>query len=350
MNPLSKIIVGISGGIDSAVTALQLKAEGYEVIGCHFAINPIDTKLSQKLDLISEKVGIPIEIKNVRETFNKTVISYFRDELMAGRSPSPCAFCNPLFKWKLLIESADLHNAQFVASGHYVNKLFVDGNWYIQQGTDQTKDQSYYFWKLNQEFLSRMMFPLGKQSKTITKEIAKNNGLGSLIKEKESTGLCFSEGLPYPDLIKKYVPESGKIPEGEVIDSSGKNIGKHKGYIYYTIGQKRDLEFFKPSSLCVIAIDATKNQLVAGSPKDLWKNEFNITDANFIDYKRLLKGKTLTVKIRGFGWNPDGYCKLEQVSENRFTVKLDNPAWAPAPGQPAVFYEGEMLVGGAIIT
>jgi tRNA-specific 2-thiouridylase len=345
-----KVIVGISGGIDSAVAALKLKAEGHDVIGCHLALNPIDDLLSKRLELIKEKVGIPIEIKSVRQEFESTVISYFRNELVAGRSPSPCAICNPLFKWKILLETANSHNAEFAASGHYVQKIELNNNWHIQQGIDKAKDQSYYFWNMNQNALKRILFPLGEQTKAQTKEIAKKYGLEFLVKEKESTGLCFSEGLSYSDLIKKHVPETFSISEGFIIDKTGKTIGHHKGYIYYTIGQKRDLEFFEPSDSCVIAIDSINNRIVAGSPKDLWVKEFKISNCNFNDVKRAMNCDTLSVKIRGFGWNPAGYCAITNDTNNNYTVKLEKPAWAPAPGQPAVFYNDNILLGGALIT
>jgi tRNA-uridine 2-sulfurtransferase len=349
MSNQSKVIVGISGGIDSAVTAAKLKAEGFDVIGIHLAISFVNSQLKQKLNSISEIVGIPIEIVEVTDRFKTSVIDYFRSELLAGRSPSPCAYCNPTFKWKILLEMADAYNATSVASGHYVNKINQNGQWYIQQGFDAGKDQSYYMWNLKQEYLNRMLFPLGGQTKLQTKETAKQLNLDFLINQKESTGLCFSEGLSYPDLIKKLAPEAESIPQGEVVDISGNVIGNHNGYIYYTIGQKRDLHFFEPSDNCVIEIKSDKNQLVAGSPKELWKTEFFIFKENFIEPNRILNNKEVSVKIRGFGWNPDGYCKVEQLTNDLFRVILDKPAWAPAPGQPAVFYENNILLGGAFI-
>jgi tRNA-specific 2-thiouridylase len=349
MNNQSKVIIGISGGIDSAVTAANLKAEGFEVIGIHLAISPINSQLKQKLASISKIIGIPIEILEVTDRFKTSVIDYFRSELLAGRSPSPCAYCNPTFKWKILLEMANNYNADYAASGHYVNKINQNGFCYIQQGIDASKDQSYYMWKLNQEYLNRMLFPLGGQTKLQTRETAKQLNLDFLVNQKESTGLCFSEGLSYPELIKKLVPEAESMPPGEIVDKSGNAIGNHNGYIYYTIGQKRDLHFFAPSDNCVIEIKSDKNQLVAGSPKELWKNEFLISKQNFIEPSRILNNKKLSVKIRGFGWNPDGYSKIEQLTDDLFRVTLDKPAWAPAPGQPAVFYENNILLGGAFI-
>jgi tRNA-specific 2-thiouridylase len=347
---MKKVIVGISGGIDSAVTAIKLKKNRYEVFGYHLAISPIDDTLSEKLKTISQTIGIPIEIINVEQEFNSVVIHNFREELLAGRSPSPCAICNPWFKWKLLIQAANAKNAGFVASGHYVQKSHLRSKWFIRMGSDLLKDQSYFIWGLPQEYLERILFPLGNQTKTQTREIAKKAGLGFLIKSKESTGLCFANGLSFPDLVKKHLPEADSIPGGKIVDLKGNEIGTHKGYIYYTIGQKRDLEFYNPSGFCVTAIDAAKNQLTAGLPKDLWKKNFKISNCNFADLESTLNCKTLSVKIRGFGWNPAGYCKMTKTDDDNFYIELENPAWAPAPGQPAVFYNGGILVGGGIIT
>ena len=344
-----KVVVGISGGVDSAVTALLLKTQGYEVSGLYFSVSPILSEVAEKLERISKILQIPIKILDVQKEFKATVIEYFRKEHLAGRSPSPCTICNPEFKWKVLFDYAQQKGAELVASGHYIQKAVIDNKWFIVRGEDDKKDQSYYLWGIKQDYLQRMIFPLGNQTKDITKEIAYKNGLDFVVKSKESTGLCFAEGLPYSSLIKKHIPETALIPEGSIVDETGKEIGKHNGYIYYTIGQKRDLNFYESTDKCVVAIDASKNQLIAGLPSELWHNTFTVTDCVFADIASVLMSKTISVKIRGFGWNPDGYCTLAEKGNNTFTVTLENNAWAPAPGQPAVFYSGNILVGGGII-
>jgi len=236
-----------------------------------------------------------------------------------------------------------------VASGHYVQKIKLNEKWFIAKGNDQAKDQSYYLWGLSQDYLKKMIFPLGNRVKTETKEIAKKSGLDFLVEKKESTGLCFTGELNYSELIKKHIPETANIQKGTIVDSGGNEIGKHNGYIFYTIGQKRDLEFYEPSDKCVVGIDAIRNRLTADSPISLWKTDFTVANYNFTDIGYALNCKTLSVKIRGFGWNPAGYCSLEDIENGNFKVKLENPGWAPAPGQPAVFYNEDVLVGGGII-
>lgn len=346
-----KVVVGISGGVDSAVAALKLKADGYSVIGVHFNIYETENNVSNQIETIQHKVGIPIETIQAGHEFRSTVIEYFKKELLAGRSPSLCTVCNPLFKWKVLLEAADRYNAGYVASGHYVSKKTIGKTIYIEKGKDEKKDQSYYFWKMPQTLLQRILFPLGGFTKEQTKELADKYGLEKLSGQKESTGLCFSQGLNFSEIIDKLVPEAGSIPEGYIIDKSGKRVGRHRGYIFYTIGQKRDLDFFNPGDTkCVISVDAANNIVVAGEAEDLWAKEFVISGCNFANISNVLECKELSVKIRGVGWNPKGFCSIHQTSENSYMVRLASRAWAPAPGQPVVFYHHNTLLGGGVIS
>lgn len=348
---MAKILVGISGGIDSAVAGFLLKEEGHEVMGVHLHIVPPTTELWNHLNKLQEILGIEIIKLDVSVRFENSIIKYFRDEHLAGRSPSPCAVCNPQFKWAILLEQQRVLGADYVTSGHYIRKEFKDNRWWLKKGYDSGKDQSYFLWGLSQEQLSNICSPLGIYHKYAVKEIAKNNSLKFLSDIKESSGLCFAENLSYTELIKKYIPESQTITEGDVLNTQNNVIGKHNGYIYYTIGQKKGLHFYdKDFSRCVIKIDPEKNQLIADVPEKLWKTEFAISDYKFTDETMALNSKNLEVRIRGFGWNPDGFCKLIKQGESTICVKLQNKAWAPAPGQPAVFYQDNYVVGGGFIS
>ncbi len=347
---VKKVVVGISGGIDSAVTAALLKKEGYDVIGLHLKLSEEQEDVSSVLSEISRRLDIEIVFREVAEEFDKEVISYFKKEHLAGNSPSPCAICNPTFKWKQLETFANHQKADYIGTGHYIRKTFEKNRWWLVKGTDPGKDQSYFLWGLKQDTLKRIITPLGGQHKDKTRLLSKEYSLEFLEKKKESAGLCFAGDLSYPELIRKHIPEAQEIPEGDILDSSGKKIGKHKGYIFYTIGQKRDLYINGTKGLCVVKINADTNTLVVGEPNELWKKTFMIRDYYFVDTDFAFNCRKLEVKVRGFGWNPEGYGHLEKMERSKARVLLDNPAWAPAPGQPAVFYFDNLLIGGGIIT
>lgn len=346
---MDKVIVGISGGIDSATTALLLKQKGYRVIGVYIQTTSINQDFVNRIHKIESVLKIPIRIIDAEEEFNRNIIQYFRVEHLKGRSPSPCAICNPLFKWKILNEIAEDNNAKFIASGHYVQKEYKNGLWWLKKGKDKKKDQSYFLWGLNQKILNKIITPLGSQNKEQTKKLAAQSGLEFLLNIKESSGLCFSNGYAYTELIKRYIPESKTIGSGIIEDIVGNPVGKHKGYIFYTIGQKKDLELEITGNYCVSAIDSKRNVIVVDKPQNLWHNVFSVSDCFFVNKESVLSEKNITVKIRGFGWNPEGNVQLADEKNGAFKVKLNSPAWAPAPGQPAVFYIDDRIAGGGII-
>lgn len=348
---MKKVVVGISGGVDSAVTAHRLKAEGYEVIGVHLKITEDTVVPTSKLRLIRERIDIPVTVIDGSKIFREVVIEAFRNDHLAARTLSPCATCNPQLKWRLLFDFADAAHAAYTASGHYIQKVCVHGNWYLKQAVDPVKDQSYFLWGLGQKYLDRIITPLGNINKEEVKQYANKIGLGALTKQKESKGLCFSNGLTYSKLLQKYIPEATRITKGSAIDKNGNKIGTHQGYIYYTIGQKRGIDYFDSikSNLCVIKINAEKNELVIGNDNDLWSGEFIIDDCHFIDEYKVLSSSQLELKVRGVGRNPGGYAQLEKMSRHKYRVLLNQPAWAMAPGQPVVFYENKLLLGGGIM-
>lgn len=343
------MVAGISGGIDSAVTACLLKEIGCDITGIHIQIDKINKDTTAKLQRIEDLTGINISIVDASERFQKTVINYFRDELLAGRSPSPCAFCNPSFKWKILQEKMFENHADGIASGHYIQKVQNNGKWYLKKGIDEKKDQSYFLWGLDQDIIKKLITPLGIREKKQTRYLAKHFGLDFLIDTNESTGLCFSNGLGYQDLIDKYIPEAKEIGSGPIKDNTGKTIGSHKGYIYYTIGQKKELNLNQKDNLCVTEIITPENTLIVSNPEALWKKSFTIEQTHFIDWEHISQSNKLQVKVRGFGWNPEGYAQIIPLPNNQYRIDLENPAWAPALGQPAVFYSNNLLVGGGII-
>jgi tRNA-uridine 2-sulfurtransferase len=348
---MKSVLVGLSGGVDSAITALLLKDKGYRVTGVHFNFTG-DNQKEQKEKLTELKNMLDIEIieHNSKQLFDFEVINYFTRLHLAGKTPSPCIHCNPAVKWKLLYELANENNIDFFATGHYVQILNQNNLSRIYRGIDLKKDQSYYLWRLDQNILNRALTPLGNYRKADVKKLALDNGYGFLKNEKESSGLCFSQGRDYEKMLNDYIPGlSHKIMSGNVVDKDGKIIGRHKGYIFYTIGQKKGLELDINDRLCVASIDASKNEIVADTWQSLYKNEFIIEDYVFPNLEELGENNDIRTVIRGFGINPSGKTKIFPLADNLIKVQLETPAWAPAPGQPAVFYSDNKLLGGGII-
>jgi tRNA-uridine 2-sulfurtransferase len=346
---VKKAIVGISGGIDSAVAAFLLKRDGYEVTGLHIAITEMQPEVYNQIEQIADVLKISIQILDEKKRFKDSIISYFKKEHLAGRSPSLCTYCNPHFKWEIIYEQALSTGSQTISTGHYIQKTKKNGTTYLLKGIDQKKDQSYFLWGIPSPILDMLLTPLGNKTKDETRKIARENQLDFLIKKEESTGLCFSEGLSYPELLLKYIPEAGNIKPGTVINSEGKDMGTHNGYLYYTIGQKKGLTLRSTENLCVTKINPDENTITVGHPNTLWKDNFIISDYVFRSYDEALASSTLNAKIRGFGWNPEGKVLLSQTGKNKIKVRLSKKAWAPAPGQAVVFYENDVLIGGGYI-
>jgi tRNA-specific 2-thiouridylase len=346
------VLVGISGGIDSAMTAFILKEQGYKVTGVNFNSDTNkENQQEEKLIELKKKLGIEIIDYDASELFHKEVIGYFTNFHLQGKTPAPCSHCNPSVKWKLLVELADVCNVAFVATGHYVNIREENKLKRIFKGDDPKKDQSYYLWKLDQKVLDRAITPLGSFIKTELKKLAIEKGFGFLASGKESAGLCFSKGRGCEKLLQDYIPNiSDTIEHGNIVNTQGEVIGRHKGYIYYTIGQKKGLDLNMDEKLCVAAIDASNNLLVADTWQNLYKKEFLIEDFYFPAPGELVNNLNIQTIIRGFGLNPQGNSRLTQVSDSHIRVELEMPAWALAPGQPAVFYTGNKLLGGGIVS
>ncbi|QQS51718.1 MAG: tRNA 2-thiouridine(34) synthase MnmA [Bacteroidota bacterium] len=345
-----KVLVGISGGIDSAVTALQLKQEGFEVLGVHLQMVEEPLELQLRINQIAGVLQIEIPTLDCREAFQNIVIDAFRLGHLAGNTPSPCSTCNPQLKWQLLQDTADQYGIEYIATGHYIQTVQDDGLWYLKKGNDPLKDQSYFLWGLDQKVLPRIITPLGTLTKQEVRQIAQLSGLQFLDKQKESTGLCFAQGLGYADLIRKYIPESVDFPKGPVVDQEGFKIGEHNGYLYYTIGQKKDIFWYHVTdkALCIVKIIPETNTLVAGLPESLWNKEFYVNNCRIINEKLLLESNEIEVKVRGYGLNPDGFASIVKTGPAQYHVTLKKAAWAMAPGQPVVFYHQNMLLGGGI--
>lgn len=340
-----RVVIGLSGGLDSTMAALFLKERGFDVYGLHFSF--MNEKYSNNLNWLSDYLKIPVSIVDISEDFN-IVKDHFVNEYLRGRTPSPCTFCNRVIKWKKLIEFADNNDIEFIASGHYIRKVEKEGFWFLKKGKDKVKDQSYFLWELNSNTIKRMVNPLGDYTKDQVRQIAANYGFKQLAKQKESMGVCFLQNRDYRTFIQKNYPEKIKdINPGKVRNLDGEIVGSHQGYINYTIGQKRGMNL-KIKDAYVIHIDADKNELVVAPKKLLNRTNIQLSSVHLINPQFLKINDKITINVRGYGLNPEEPAIVKKIDSNTMDLELQQPAWAIAPGQPVVFYDNDIVLGGGI--
>ena len=331
---MKSVLLGFSGGIDSTAAAQRLRGEGYRVVAI-----TIDTMLRsesvERARLRAEELGIEWYLYNGRERFERDIIEYFCQEYRRGHTPAPCTRCNTLIKWQILLEEAERLGIEHIATGHYFNIEQHNGYYYVIKGIDPAKDQSYYLWGLSQEVLRRAITPMGRLIKSEVKEGLKD--------KSESMGICFLEGRPYAEFLERRGVE---MREGDIIDECGKVCGSHNGIARYTIGQKRG-EGLK-DGLRVVDIDAANNRIIVGTSTSLYKHKLYITDCNIVDINELLTADDITIKIRGIGVNPLQPVSIESWDDG-YIIHTPDAAFAPAKGQPLVFYRNNRVIGGGIV-
>ena len=362
MSKKGKVMVAMSGGIDSTVTALMLHHEGYEVVGITMKTWDYATSggTSKKetgccnIDSFNDARqaavhhGFPHFILDIREEFGDFVIENFVEEYLAGRTPNPCVMCNTHIKWKALLKRANALDCDFIATGHYaeVNKHTND-RYFISKGLDETKDQSYVLWGLDQELLSRTIMPLGKYHKTQIRQMAHDLGYPELAKKSESYEICFVPDNDYRGFLKRRVEGlEKKVNGGWFVDKHGKKLGQHKGYPFYTIGQRKGLEIALGKPAYVTAIDPEKNTVVLGEEEDLEQTEMLVIKPNWMKYDGITDAQEAITKIR---YKDKGALSNLYNNNPGVKVKFYENVKSIAPGQSAVFYEGNDVIGGGII-
>jgi tRNA-specific 2-thiouridylase len=350
-----KIVVGMSGGVDSSVAALLLKRQGHDVVGLfmkNWEDDDRDEYCSTREDLVdaaaaAEVIGIDLEAVNFAAEYKDRVFAEFLREYAAGRTPNPDVLCNAEIKFKAFLDHAMRLGAAKIATGHYA-RLDISGSAVrLLKGKDAAKDQSYFLHRLNQEQLSRVMFPIGDMKKSAVRRIAFEAGLSNHAK-KDSTGICFIGERPFREFLGKYLP---KAP-GPIIDEDGNTIGEHVGLAFYTIGQRKGIGLGGPGEAWYVARkDLESNKLVVVRGHDhplLLKNSLAAQDTSWIGGVAPEERSSHTAKTRYR--QADTACRLSRVLESEIGVDFAAPQWAVTPGQSVVLYDGEVCLGGGVIT
>jgi len=335
-----KVLVGMSGGVDSTVAAVLLKEEGYEVEGLYMKLHykPGYHEIHQaRAQKAADEVGMKLHVLDLQKIFNEKVFQPFIDTYAQGRTPNPCALCNRSLKFGEMIKFADSIGADFLATGHYIR---TDGK-YFYQAEDDTKDQSYFLFYVEKDILPRLLFPLGSRKKVDIKKIASSiDGLESYASQAESSEICFVE-TTYTDLLKDYVDVDNI---GEVLDRDGNVVGEHKGYMHYTIGKRKGFTVrgaHEPHY--VLSMNPQKNQIVVGKKDELACSSVVLESMNMFDDRDEFD---TTVKLRYRTKAVPCHVKIEN---NKAYVTLKESVFGVATGQAAVFYEEDKLIGGGWI-
>lgn len=351
-----RVVVAMSGGVDSSVAALLLKEAGYEVIGITLKLwDPPaaqtyrHTSCCSVEDItdarrVADQIGIPFYVVNSKEQFRKNVVDRFVQEYLRGRTPNPCALCNDKVKFSFLQEKAFELNAYFVATGHYAQKGWNEreGIWELYKGKDARKDQSYFLFSLGQKQLEHTLFPVGNLSKEEVREIAREHGLKTGNKP-ESQEICFVPG-DHADFIEKYAPEQIG-PPGKILDEAGDSLGQHDGIYRYTVGQRRGTRVARGERVYVKSIDAAENTITMASDESLKERALWAQDVRWVHQEE--DGVEITARIRYRHAGCPAVLHLEKSGEVRLEFK--EPQRAISPGQAVVFYRGDQVLGGGWI-
>lgn len=358
LEPGCKIVAAMSGGVDSSVAAALLLEAGFEVIGVMMQIYPKDLPLCTPADggccsvdaaddarRVADRLGIPFYTMNFEEVFKREVIDYFADAYGAGKTPNPCIVCNHRVKFAALSMKAEALGARAVATGHYVRrKRHSTGRYLLYRGTDRRKDQSYVLYGLTQQQLERAVFPLGGLTKPEVRELARRWSFETAEKA-ESQEICFIPDNDYGRFLRDYRPETVRRP-GHIVDLSGKILGEHPGVAFYTVGQRKGLGIAADRPLYIVRLDPDSNQVVVGYAEDCLAKEFFVSDLNWIIDDEVPVEQRVMVKIRYAA--PPVEATIYGESHG-VRVVFTEPQRAVTPGQAAVFYHDDLVLGGGTI-
>lgn len=363
MSTKGRVLVAMSGGVDSSVAAVMLREQGYEVIGItmktwDYHRSGGDTgketgcctvESMNDARHIAVKYGFKHFIVDIRDEFGDWVIDRFVEDYTHGRTPNPCVLCNTHIKWAALLRRADNLGCDFIATGHYANVREEDGRYIISKGKDHNKDQSYALWGVQQKHLKRTIFPLGQYHKPEIRQFAEDYGLLNVANKPDSYEICFIPDNNYHRFLKDKVDDlEERVSGGVFVDKNGKIVGSHKGFPFYTIGQRRGLDLPMGKPVYVTHIDAEKNVITIGEKKDLISTTCRAKEMNLLKFDHIPGGEIeITGKIRYNDSGAVGYIK--QLSEDEFQVHFPAGREAITPGQAIVCYDGDDVVAGGWI-
>ena len=355
-----RVLMAMSGGIDSTIASLLLHEEGYEVIGLTMKTWDYESSGGSKketgccsLDSINDArqlavdCGFPHTILDIREEFGDFIIDNFVDEYIAGRTPNPCVLCNTHIKWEALLKRADMLGCEFIATGHYAQIRKENGRYVVSKGLDKSKDQSYVLWGVKQECLNRTIFPMGKFHKKDIKQMAIDRGYKALAAKSESYEICFIPDNDYRSFLKRRVNGlEEKVKGGNFVLVNGDVVGTHDGYPFYTIGQRKLGVSLGNNPTYVVGINPESNTVVVGTKEDLKKQEMYVQNINYIKYPKIEDGMQCLVKVR---YKHKGEMASITNDGENLKVLFHKKVEGIAPGQSAAIYEGDDLIAGGFI-
>ena len=353
-----KVVVGMSGGVDSSVAAWLLKEQGYDVIGVTMQIWQDEDNVVQEENggccglsavddarRVAASIGIPYYVMNFKDEFKKTVIDYFTEEYLNGRTPNPCIACNRYVKWEALLQRSLSIGADYIATGHYarIDRL-PNGRYAIRRSATLAKDQTYALYNLTQEQLAHTLMPVGEYSKDRIREMADEIGL-MVAHKPDSQDICFVPDGDYASFIEETTDHP--LPEGNFVSPDGKILGRHKGIIHYTVGQRKGLGLALGYPAFVLEIRPEINEVVIGTYDESLTHTVRADHLNFMSVEDLTEPMRVFAKIR---YNHKGaWCTVEKTGEDEITCTFDEPIRAATPGQAVVLYDGEYVLGGGTI-